>query len=137
MKIEMRNRILWAFGAVMALGIGFILCRFTFFHLHGMKQWPFVLFIFGLTAILIAAVFNARKAMYSTAGGYIIGFAMGMLFNWDTFHPEYGPNGSYTNNGWLIWLLSFLLFIAVGLIWEIAGRIIHKHIKHNERGTGI
>lgn len=117
----------------MALGIGFILCRYAFFNLHGMKQWPFALFIFGLIVIIIAAVLNARKAMYSTAGGYIIGFVLGMSCNWDTFHPERGPNGDYTNNGWLIWLLSFLLLIAVGVIWEIVGK--QKKVTMKKRGT--
>ena len=137
MKIEMRNRIIWAFGAAITLGIGFILCRYTFFYLHGMKQWPFALFLLGLAVILIAAVYNARKPMYSTAGGYIIGFVLGMLFNWDTFHQERGPNGSSTNNGWIIWLFSFLLFVAVGVIWDIANRTIRKHRKLKDGGIGI
>ena len=114
----MRSRIIWALGAAAALGIGFLLCRYTFFELHWMMQWPFILFIFGLLVILIAAIFDSRKVMLCTPAGYIIGFALGMAFNWDTYHPERGP-GVYTNNNWSIWMFSLWAFIAAGIVWDM------------------
>jgi len=111
------HRILWALGAKLALCIAFLLCRYVFFDLHDMMQWPVVLFVFGLIIIVIAAIFNGRGLMVCTVLGYVIGFVLGMRFNWDTYHPERGP-GVYTNNNWFIWTLSFLLFIGVGIVWE-------------------
>ena len=121
--MKIRNRMTWALGASVALSVAFFLCRYTFFALHGMMQWPFVLFVFGLIAIIFAAIFDARKVMACTVVGYMNGFAFGMLFHWDSYHPERGP-GVYTNNNWLLWTLFFLLFIAIGVIWEILDK--HK-----------
>jgi len=90
----------------------------VFWGLHGMNQWPLILFVFGLIVIGIAALFDGCGLMLCTVAGYLLGFALGMVFNWDTYHPERGI-GVYTNNNWLIWTLGFLLFIGVGLIWEI------------------
>jgi len=128
MKIEMRNRTIWALGAVIALAAGYFLCGHVFLFLHRMGQWPIILFLFGLIVIAIAAIRDSRKVMLCTVGGYIIGFALGMAFNWDTYHPERGP-GVYTNNNWSIWTVSFLLFIAAGIIWEIVCRRMKKTIK--------
>ena len=114
----MRERIIWALGAVVALSLGFLLSRYTFLELHWMMQWPLILYIFGLIVILIAAVFDSRKVMICTGTGYITGFVLGMAFNWDTYHPERGP-GVYTNNNWSIWMFSYLFFIAAGIVWEI------------------
>ena len=118
MKIKVRDRIIWALGAVAVLSAGFLLCRYAFFGLHGMMQWPLILFVFGLVVILIAAISDSRKVMLCTAAGYLAGFALGMTFNWDTFHPERGP-GVYTNNNWSIWMFSLLFFIAGGVVWDI------------------
>jgi len=118
MKTEMQSRIIGAVGAAVALSISFLLCRYIFFDLHGMMQWPFVLYLFGLIVILIAAVFGSRKVMYSTAWGYMISFMLGMALNWNTYHPERG-HGAYTNNNWFIWILSFLAFIAMAIVYDV------------------
>jgi len=83
-----------------------------------MGQWPIILFVFGLIGIGIAAIFDGRRLMVCTVVGYMIGFVLGMGFNWDTYHPERGP-GVYTNNNWLIWTLVFLLFIGIGVIGRL------------------
>jgi len=128
MKMEMQNRIIWALGAVIALAAGYLLCGHVFLFLHGMGQWPIILFLFGLIVIAIATVRGSRKVMICTVGGYIIGFALVMAFNWDTYHPERAP-GVYTNNNWYIWTVSFLFFIAAGIIWEIVCRRMKKTTK--------
>ena len=113
-----QNRILWALGAKLALCIGYLLCRYVFWGLHGMDQWPLVLFIFGLIVLVVAAIFDGRRLMVCTVLGYMIGFALGMGFHWDTYRPEWG-SGVYTNNRWSIWTLTFLLCIGMGIAWEI------------------
>ena len=119
--MKIRNRITWALGASVALSVAFLLCRYTFFALHGMMQWPFVLFVFGLISIIFAAIFNARKVMVCTVMGYMLGFVFGTLFHWDSYHPERGP-GVYTNNNWALWTLFFFLLITLGIIWEFASK---------------
>ncbi|MEY8356373.1 hypothetical protein AALB39_23905 [Lachnospiraceae bacterium 54-53] len=91
------NKVVWAIGAVGAFLMGFLLCRYVFPDLHGMKEWPFLLFMAGLITIIIAAIFSARKVMVLTIIGYIGGFVLGMLFDVDGTDP----GGGRTNNAWI------------------------------------
>ena len=122
MKNNLKSRICWFLGTIVALGICFLLCRYVFWGLHGMRQWTFILFAFGLIVILIAAITDARKVMLGTVGGYIIGFGLGMMLQTDTFHPDRGIYGDYTNNAWVIWTSVYLVFIALSIIWEVIGK---------------
>lgn len=121
-KDALKNRIFWALGAVVTLAAGYILCGHVFLFLHGMGQWPIILSVFGLIVISIAAVTDSRKVMFCVGGGYVIGFVLGMSLNWDTFHPDRGPDGLYTNNAWELWTVSYLIIIAAGIVWEIIAR---------------
>jgi len=115
-----KNRVIWVVGAVVGLSICLLLCRHAFFGLHGMKQWPFALFVCGLIAIIIAAIFDGRKIMICTVGAYIFGFMLGMLFNMDSLDQ----GGGHLNNAWIIWTISFVIIIFLGVIWElVSGRM--------------
>ena len=92
----------------------FFLCRYTFFSLHGMKEWPVNLLVFGIVVIIISAFFNSRKVMICTPVGYMIGFAIGVFFNTDSLDP----GGGTLNNAWIIWASSFLILIAIGVVLE-------------------
>ena len=87
-----------------------------------MKSWPFNLFVLGLVSIIISAVFNCRKAILFTVGGYIIGFALGMLFNADRLDP----GGGMLNNAWIIWTASFLILMVIGGILDLVTKKIGK-----------
>ena len=119
--VAIKVKIFAGISASIALFVAYILCGHVFLFLHGMRQWPIPLLILGLIVIAISAISNSRKVMIATVAGYVVGFACGMLFNWDTYHPERGP-GAYSNNDWLIWTLVFLVFIAGGIVWELANR---------------
>lgn len=80
-----------------------------------MKEWPLNLFVFGLIITIIAAVFDGRRVMVCTTVGYIGGFATGMLFGADGADP----GGGRTNNAWMIWTVSLLIAILVGIVWEL------------------
>lgn len=122
MKIEKKKRIIWVVGALAALCICFLLCRYLFFGLHGMKQFPVIVLIYGLIALLIAAIFDGRKVMICTVAGYIGGFALGMLFNIDGVDS----GGGRTNNAWQIWLISFIIIVLAGIIWELVSKRAKK-----------
>jgi len=117
-----KNRVTWVVGAVVGLSICFLLCRYAFFGLHGMTQWPFALFAYGLIAIIIAAIFDGRKIMICTVGAYIIGFMLGMLFNIDSLDQ----GGGRLNNAWIIWTISFVVIIFAGVIWELVSSRMKK-----------
>lgn len=115
MKIKNKNRIIWAVGTFTALCICFLLCRYSFFGLHGMKQFPVIVLIIGLIVLSVVAIFDGRKVMICTVAGYIGGFAKGMLFNTDGVDS----GGGRTNNAWQIWLVSFIVIVIAGIIWEL------------------
>ena len=63
-----------------ALCIGFILCRYVFFDIHGMKQWPVILFGIGIIAIVISFILNGKISPVCTAFSYMAGFMVGTMF---------------------------------------------------------
>ncbi len=116
------NRII--LGAMM-LGLhGFVywLCRFGFFEMHGMKQWPNLLALIGGVIILIAVMFGKRITSASTVIGYLLGFILALLFNTDGLDP----GGGRTNNAWLIWGMVFIVAILIGIIMDISLRSIRS-----------
>jgi len=121
MKGKKSNRIIWTVGAFVALYVSFLLCRYVLLGLHGMKQWPVFMLLFGLIFIIIAAIFDGRKVMICTVAGYIGGFALGMLFK--SYGKEQG--GGRTSNAWQIWTVSFIVIVIAGIVWEL----MDKHMK--------
>lgn len=121
--VTIRSKVIWGILASLAMLLSFILCRYVLFDLHGMKQWPFYLFLFGLVIMVIAAVFEARWVMLLTITGYIGGFAFGILFGAD--YVDLGCGRS--NNIWVIWTVSFIIIILVGIIWELINKRIMKN----------
>ena len=117
-----RKRIIYPIAASVLLFICFLLCRYCFFNLHGMKDWPVILFTFGLIVIIVSALFNSRKVMICTPIGYIMGFVLGMLFNTDSLDP----GGGILNNAWIIWTTSFLMLIIIGVVLEVVTKRIKK-----------
>jgi len=117
-----KNRVIWVVGAVVGLSICFLLCRYAFFWLHGMKQWPFALFVCGLIAIIISAIFDGRKIMIYTVVAYIFGFMLGMLFNIDSLDQ----GGGRLNSTWIIWTISFVMIIFIGVIWDLVSSRMEK-----------
>ena len=114
-KRPLKVRILWTLCAALVLVIGYLICGHALLFLHLMGQWPIVLLIFGLLMIGIAALTDSRRAMFGVAFGYVIGFALGMLFDFETFDPD---SMTMRNHMWQIWTVSYLAFIFAGFIWD-------------------
>jgi transcriptional regulator with XRE-family HTH domain len=124
-ETSIKAKFLSGISASAALFIGYLLCGRVFLFLHGMGQWPIILLMFGLIVIAISAVSNSRKVMISTVVGYIAGFIIGIVLFSDV--RRFNPNsGHYDYYGWWIWLLSFLAFIAIGIVWEVISRYMNK-----------
>lgn len=112
----------WFICSVFVLFVGFVLCRYAFFGVHGLKEWPLNLAVIGLIAIVIAGFCKANKVMMYTAGGYLLGFFIGLIFNEDGLDS----GGGRTNNFWIIWTAAFLAAILGSVILELAGKRIWK-----------
>ncbi len=50
--LDVKGKSLWGICMIGLLGISYWLCRYTFFDMHGMKQWPNLLAIVGLAIII-------------------------------------------------------------------------------------
>lgn len=104
---------------VVSLGIiflGFLLCRFVFFELHGMKEWPLDLLIAGVVVLGISLLAKKKYFPWFVSGGYYIGFWLGVIFHTEGFDP----GGGRTDNLWQIWTVVFAVCILAGVIFEIA-----------------
>lgn len=105
------KRFKYQFVSLCVLVVSYVLIRFVLF-IHGMKQWPFVLLIFGVIIIGICFLRNRRLLPVFTVIGYDIGLVAGLLFN-----SDYGRG---LNNMWIIWSITMVAFIVVGIVSEIA-----------------
>ena len=115
--MEKNKKLLLTHGSSFGiLLIGFLLCRFVFFELHGMREWPFDLWIAGVVVILASLIARKQLVPWFTAVGYLLGFFAGLIF-----HTEGSdPGGGRTDNLWQIWTVVFAVCILVGVIFEIA-----------------
>lgn len=95
--------------------LGFVICRYVFFALHGMKEWPVNLLIVGIVALLISLLAKKLYVPWFIAIGHFVGFWLGVLL-----HTEgYDPGGGKTDNLWVIWTVVFLICILAGIVFEI------------------
>lgn len=101
-------------GAISLTGLtaAYLILRYPLFFLHGMKDWPFILFIAGTVVIVISGVAFDKKALpVLTLAGYIIGFISGYIFRSDY---DIG-----LNNLWIIWTCVYFGAILAGAAAEI------------------
>lgn len=110
--MEIKGKILWGFSMLVLFGISYWLCRFAFFQMHGMKQWPNLLAVMGITILVVAALFGNRIIPVASIIGYLGGFILAMIFNTDGVDQ----GGGRTNNAWIIWGTIFIFSILLGFI---------------------
>ena len=96
------------------LSIGFVLCRYVFFDIHGMKQLPVWLFVVGVVSMAVSFFLEGKTTPICTAVAYIVGFIAGAIFQ--TNGVDAG--GGTTNNLWIIWAVVFVCLTLVGIICE-------------------
>ena len=132
-KIPIKERLLWAVGAIASLWICYVLWYIlssndiiTVLSWQFLRGWSFNLFVFGAIIIFIAMLTFARKIMISTVTGYAVGLVLAIFFNSDTFDPN---PGIYVNNAWFIWTATYLIAIVAGVACEVVNRYIKKVAK--------
>lgn len=126
--MDIKNKILLGISMIGLLGISYWLCRFSFFEMHGMKQWPDLLAILSITIIVIATIFGNRIIPVATIVGYMGGFILAMIFNTDGVDP----GGGRTNNAWIIWGTVFIFLILIGIVLDFISKQRHENVKQNQ-----
>lgn len=117
--MEAKKRLTLALGGAAVLAAEWALVRFPLFGLHGMKEWPTDLLLFGLIAAVAAGALGAKWAVFGTLAGYLAGFFCGVMFN----YPGKTPG---TRMGWWVWTCVFLAGIALGIAASIIFAIRKK-----------
>ena len=98
--------------ALVALFAEYLLLRYPLLHLHGMKEWPLDLVAAALVISGIAVWVKNSIVPVCAAIGYAAGFAVGYFFQ--TSDPI-----KMTNNLWIIWTVTTLGFILLGVILSV------------------
>ena len=113
-----RKHFLQAIFAAIILLLEFLLCRFILFDWHGMKDFPLLLFFFGIGVIFLFLPSVSHAIRFSVPIGYAAGFFSGILLH------SYGtdPGGGKTDDLWLIWGAVYLACILAGISLEILYR---------------
>ena len=128
MKFQIKYRIIWAIGSIALLWVCYVVWyllrdNIVVLHWEFLRGWSFDLFVFGVVVIFIATLKFSRKVMIGTVVGYGGGFVLAVLFNTNTFDPNLGI---YVNNAWIIWTVSYIICIALSILWEIASKCRKK-----------
>lgn len=122
MKKALPKKAIRGIGLLLCLCLSYLLCRFVFFDIHGMKQWVDILAGFSLVVLLISLLLKLRWMSVLTACGYMAGFVLGLLFSTDGFDP----GGGRTNNFWVLWAAGVLICMLIGIAVDMAVRIRKK-----------
>lgn len=116
----MKNKTLWGVCMIGLLALSYWLCRFVFYEIHGMKDWPNILAIVSFIIIVIASIVGKKILSLATVLGYMVGFVLAMIFH--TYGVDQG--GGVTDNAWIIWSCIFLLSIIIGLFMDKGSRVV-------------
>ena len=92
----------------------FIIIRYVLFDIHGMKQFPLLLFLCVFIAIIVSALTKAKIMPYIISISYPIGFIIGLIFQKNGTDFGGGP----TNNLWIIWASSIVITTINSIIIE-------------------
>lgn len=104
------------------LSVGFLLCRYVFFDIHGMYDWPLLLFLFGLLVIVLSFFAKARLVPIATSFGYTVGFLAGVVFQTDGVDP----GGGSTNSLWIIWTAVFVCVVLLSVFMDLTVAVKRK-----------
>lgn len=119
-----RKNVMLHLLSLCVLCLGFVLCRYVFFEMHGMKQWPELLFIVALVSLAVSFFAKAKTTPLLISLGYIVGFVVGVMFQTDGMDA----GGAKTNSLWMIWALVFVCLIVIGMVRE-RRKVVKKNAK--------
>ena len=103
--MDAKRRLALTLGGLAVLAAEWALVRFPLFGLHGMKDWPWILFLVGLIVVAIAGASGAKWAVFGTQAGYLAGFFCGVIFG--------------TTMDWWVWTCVLLAGIVLGTVASI------------------
>lgn len=134
MKKIIHKRAFQIIGSIILFSISFILCHYTQLSaLHGKSDAPIIVGVLGITALLISYIFNLKALTITATFGYVIAFFIGVCLETD---------GIVLGNGaihelWLVWLVSYCVFIGIGIIYDFVKRLKDNYLIGAARSKNV
>lgn len=121
-------------SSAILFAILFILFHYTkLATFHGKSDAPIIVGIFGLVALLISYILNLKALTITATFGYIIAFILGVCLETDGIVP----GDKLTHQLWLVWLISYWIFIGVGIVYDFLRKIKENHQKGATRSKSV
>lgn len=134
MKKVFNNRNFQILGSIILFSISFILCQYTnLAALHGKSDAPIIAGIFGIAALFISYRFNLKALTITATFGYIIAFFIGAHLDTDGIVPGHEA----IHELWLVWLVSYCVFIGIGVIYDFIKRIKANDSKQAAKSKNV
>lgn len=111
--------------SLIALLLFYVICGGIYKEMHPNNSLATILLGLGFTMILVALLFKAQWSAVFTAGGYLISFIVGAVFQRDFVTPS----GDTVNDLWAIWLWTYLGCILAGIFLELFLLLRRKLVK--------
>lgn len=102
----------YGFVSLLVLLAAYCFVRYPMFNLHGMRQWPLILFIIAMIVSCVSMLLKNNIVPMFTALGYVIGFGAGVLFH----SIGIDAGGGARNTLWLIWTVVMFCCTMTGMI---------------------
>jgi len=121
-------------GSAILFAISFILFHYSHLAtLHGKSDAPIIVGIFGVLALLISYIFDLKALTIIATFGYIIAFILGICLDTDGIVP----GDKLTHQLWLGWLISYWIFIGVGIVYDSLRKIKLSHQKEDSKSKSL
>jgi MFS family permease len=103
------------------LVVSYVLFRHVIIDAYGSGMGDFteILFYLSLIVVYFAAVFKKRIVVIFVPLGYAVGFAIGLVFTWQSYRLMPDDNYHLRDDSWFVWTVIVLIFIAAGIILEV------------------
>ncbi len=92
-------------------------------QIHGGSGSAGIVAIFGLMACLLICFFNWKYLKVTINLGYIVALIIAVIFNTNGVDPS----GGTTNNLWIIWLVTYVLFLILAMLLDLYVNKKHSH----------
>ncbi|NLZ84081.1 MAG: hypothetical protein GX915_10510 [Clostridiales bacterium] len=123
MKKPLNRKTFQIIGSAILFAISFILFHYSHLAtLHGKSDAPIIVGIFGVLALLISYIFDLKALTITATFGYIIAFILGICLDTDGIVP----GDKLTHQLWLVWLISYWIFIGLGIIYDFLRKIKYQ-----------
>ena len=112
---QLKSRLICGIVALAAQIVIFFGLRSVVWERHMNSTWNFIMFVLACVVLVTATLSSKKILMAFAVMGYPVGFIIGTTFNRDSFDP----GGGLLNNWWIVWTVSYLLIVLIGIIVEI------------------